>query len=156
MDADLKRQVLLNTYKPHPPYDLQKDSSGLRCFRHAWLAKYAPWLAYSAIPKGAFIFNTYTKYKNFNEESTKHKATTWHKHSLQDAIHFLAISHKPEKSITCQSDIALNRKIQQENRSKFAPILPPYYYVQHRVERSLTHATSKASFSSAQKPATKH
>ena len=108
--CDLKHQLLLNTYTPSLAYEFRKDSPGLRCFRHAWLAKYAPWLAYSAIFKealgkycvpfpqtvhpgtqDAFIINTYTTYKNFNEDS-------------------------------CQFENAVNRKI-QENRSKLAPTI---------------------------------
>ena len=70
------------------------------------------------------IINTYTTHKNFNEDATKHKATTWHKHSLQVATHFLAISRKPVKLTTCLFDVAVNRKI-KKNRSKLAPILSP-------------------------------
>ena len=72
VDADLKRNLPLNTYIPPPSYAFKRDSTAprSRCFRHTWLAVYAPWLADSIHLKGNLSY------------SLRFRGEAYRKHSL--------------------------------------------------------------------------
>ena len=120
---------------------MPEHEAGKRRFRHAWLVKYAPWLAYSSKLKGAvciycilfaqkvhrgfqgaFITTAFRKYKDFNECARNHMSSSWHMCSQQGAENFMAVKRNPNKEIVCQLDDFIKR-IVEANRQKLFSIL---------------------------------
>lgn len=142
MKDDMKYRLLTSPYKPFVDYAFKNDiPDGKRCFRYAWLAQYAPWLAYSPLLKGAlcaccivfpqpvhrgyqgaFISTAFTKYHVFHEAAKNHMASTWHRAAQQNAEAYLSVKKYPEREIMCQLDKSVKTAI-ANNRHKIFPIV---------------------------------
>jgi hypothetical protein len=144
---DLKRELLQHVYVPEDEYDFKRDATNkARPFKKSWISQYAPWLAYSALLKGAlcifcvlfpqpirrgfqgaFIASALTKFKDFHEDAKIHARSEWHRGSTQAASVFLAVSKDPTKDIVSIMDSSIRKSI-EEIRKKLKSILSSIIY----------------------------
>lgn len=125
LSAEKKIEVFDRIWAPERDFNFKKIGEK-RSFRFEWLKTYEPWLAYSKIGSGAyckfcvlfkqkvhrglqgsFIKTPFTKFKDFNECAKKHTETEWHKYSLAESTHLLAI--KNQDAVTIASAISQAR-----------------------------------------------
>lgn len=132
MTTEQKSQLLKRCWVPPENYDFKADSSDpKRKFIHIWLQTYAPWLAYSKKLKGAlclycilfqknvvrgvlgaFVVNTFNKYKDMHDACKKHATSQWHQASVKAAKGFTdAIPVDVQMLSGHQQLIAENKKI---------------------------------------------